>query len=80
MKKNVKTDKVNFTASLAKEAEDTATRDNIKHLFAIITRKLAGKCKQAERPIMDKNRVIMTSEEDQVGRWREHFEEMLISE
>ena len=65
VKKSVKTDKVNFIDSLAKEAEG-----NMKQLYDT-TRKLAGKFKQAERPIKEKNGVILTSEEDQMGRWRE---------
>ena len=46
VKKSVKTDKVNFIDSLAKEAEDAAARGNMKQLYDT-TRKLAGKCKQA---------------------------------
>ena len=76
VKKSVKTDKVNFIDSMAKEAEDAAARGNMKQLYDT-TRKLAGKFKQAERPIKDKNGVILTSEEDQMGRWRDHFEELL---
>ena len=75
MKKSVKTDRVNFIDSLAKEAEDAAARGNMKQLYDT-TRKLAGKFKQAERHIKDKNGVILTSE-DQMGRWRDHFEELL---
>ena len=52
--KSVKTDKVNFIDSLAKEADDGAARGNMKQLYDT-TRKLAGKFKQAERPIKDKN-------------------------
>ena len=76
VKKSVKTDKVNFTDSLAKEAEDAAARGNMKQLYDT-TRKLAGEFKQAEIPIKDKNGVNLTSEEDQMGRWRDHFEELL---
>ena len=76
VKKSVKTGKVNFIDSLAKEAEDAAARGNIKQLYDT-TRKLAGKFKQAEIPIKDKNGVLLTSEEDQIGRWRDHFEELL---
>ena len=76
VKKSIKTDKVNFIDSLAKEAEDAAARGNMKQLYDTTTR-LAGKFKQAERPIKDKNGVILTSEEDQMGRWRDHFEELL---
>ena len=74
VKKSVKTDKVNFIDSLAKEAEDAAARGNMNQLYDT-TRKLAGK--QAETPIKYKNGVILTSEEDQMGRWRDHFEELL---
>ena len=74
--KSVKTDNVNFIDSLAKEAEDAAARGNMKQLYDT-TRKLAGKLKQAERPIKHKNGVILTSEEDQMGRRRDHFEELL---
>ena len=76
MKKSIKTKKVNFIDSLAKEAEDAAARGNMKQLYDT-TRKLAGKFKQAERPIKDNNGVILTSEEDQLGRWRDHFEDLL---
>ena len=76
LKKSVKTDKVNFIDTLAKEAEDAAARGKMKQLYDS-TRKLVGKFKQAERPIKDKNGIILTSEEDQMGRWRDHFEELL---
>ena len=76
VKKSVKTDKVNFIDSMAKEAEDAAARGNIKQLYDT-TRKLAGKFKQAERPIKDTNGLILTREEDQMGRGRDHFEELL---
>ena len=67
MKKSVETNKVKFIDSLAKEAEDAAARGNMKQLYDT-TRKLAGKLKQVERPIKDKNGVILTTEEDQMGR------------
>ena len=54
VKKSVKTDKVNFIESLAKEAEDAAARGNMKQLYDT-TRKRAGKFKQAERPIKYNN-------------------------
>ena len=30
-----------------------------------------------DRPIKDKNDNVLTSDEDQLKRWREHFEELL---
>ena len=44
VKKSVKTDKINFIDSLAKESEDAAARGNMKQLYDT-TRKLAGKFK-----------------------------------
>ena len=72
VKKSVKPHKLNFIDSLAKEAEDAAALENMKQLYDT-TMKLAGKCKQTERPIKDNNGVILASEEDQVGRWMDHF-------
>ena len=48
----------------------------MKQLYEI-TRKLAGKYKRTDRPIKDKNGNVLTSDEDQLKRWREHFEELL---
>ena len=76
VKKSVKTAKVNFIDSLAPEAEDAAARGNMKQLYDT-TRKLAGNFKQAVWPIKDKYVVILTSDEDQMGRLRDHFEELL---
>ena len=49
----------------------------MKQLYDI-TRKLAGKYKQTDRPIKDKHGNVLTSDEDQLKRWRGHFEELLI--
>ena len=38
---------------------------------------LAGKYKRTDKPIKDKNGNVLTSDEDQLKRWREHFEELL---
>ena len=74
MKTSVKTNIVIY--NLAKEVEDAAARGNMKQLYDT-TRKLAGKLKQAERHATDKDVVILSREEDQMGRWRDHFEELL---
>ena len=56
VKKSVKTDKVNFIDSLAKEVEDAAAGGNMKQLYGT-ARKPAGNFKQAEWHIKDKNWV-----------------------
>ena len=76
VKNSVKTDKANFIEDLAKEAEDASAQGNMKQLYDI-TRKLAGKYKNTDRPIKDKNGNVLTSDEDQLKRWRENFEELL---
>ena len=76
VKNSVKTDKANFIEDLAKEAEDASAQGNMKQLYDV-TRKLAGKYKNTDRPIKDKNGNVLTSDEDQLKRWREHFEELL---
>ena len=76
VKNSVKTDKANFIEDLAKEAEDASAQGNMKQLYEI-TRKLAGKYKRTDRPIKDKNGNVLTSDEDQLKRWREHLEELL---
>ena len=48
----------------------------MKQLYEI-TRQLAGKYKRTDRPIKDKNGSVLTSDEDQLKRWRERFEELL---
>ncbi|KAK2179617.1 hypothetical protein NP493_480g03044 [Ridgeia piscesae] len=37
----------------------------------------ARKYKRTDRPIKDKNGNVLTSDEEQLKRWREHFEELL---
>ena len=76
VKKRVKTDKENFIESLAKEAEDAAAQGNMKQLYDT-TRKLAGKYKQTDGPANEKKGDILTSDGDQLKRWREHFEKLL---
>ena len=67
--KSVKTDKVNYICSMAKEAEDAVARGNMKQLYDT-TRKLAGKFKTSREGYtrQDNNLVFLTSEEDQIGR------------
>ena len=75
-KNSVKTDKANFIEDLAKKAEDPSAQGYIKQLYDV-TRQLAGKYKYTDRPIKDKNGNVLTSDEDQLKRWRDNFEELL---
>ncbi|KAK2172879.1 hypothetical protein NP493_923g01022 [Ridgeia piscesae] len=76
VKNSVKTDKEIVIEDLANEAEDASAQGNMEQLYDI-TRTIAGKYKYTYRPIKDKNGNVLTSDEDQSKRWREHFEKLL---
>ena len=42
------------------------------------TKKLAGNFRQTSQQIKDKNEKILTTTEEQLARWAEHFKELLI--
>ena len=76
VKKSIKRDKKEFVDKLAKEAEDAAHQGNMRELFDTI-KTLSGKFSKVERPVKDKMGNTIPSEEQQRGRWKEHFEELL---
>lgn len=76
VRKNIKKDKRSQVERLAKEAELAASQRNMKELYNI-TRKLAGTHRQSNKPIMDKNGQLLSTPEDQLNRWVEHFKEVL---
>ena len=61
---------------LAKEAEEAAGKGNLKDLH-MLTRKLSGKFQQTDTPIKDRNGNPLTTTEEQLKRWAEHFEQLL---
>ena len=76
VKKNIKKDKRNYIEDLASQAETAAGQGNLKDLY-LLTKKLAGKFQHTERPVKDKNGSPLTTTEDQLKRWAEHFRELL---
>ncbi|CAG2189489.1 unnamed protein product [Mytilus edulis] len=66
-KKSCKQDKRNFVEKLAKEADTLYN----------ITKQLSGKPPTSNTPIKDKDNNILTKLEDQLERWKEHFEQVL---
>ncbi|CAH1248604.1 Hypp8291 [Branchiostoma lanceolatum] len=61
---------------LAKQAEEAAGKGNLKDLY-ITTRKLAGKFPQVDKPVRDKEGNLLTTTEEQLRRWAEHFSDLL---
>ena len=76
VKRSVKKDKKNYVDSLAAQAEEAAEQGNLKDLY-MITKKLANKFQQTEKPVRDKNGNQLTTTDEQLTRWAEHFRELL---
>ncbi|KAI8503757.1 hypothetical protein Bbelb_187280 [Branchiostoma belcheri] len=76
VKKSIKKDKREHFDSLAKQAEEAAGRGNLRDLY-MVTRKLAGKFQQSDKPVKDKQGNPLTTTEEQLKRWAEHFGELL---
>ena len=75
-RKSARKDKRCYIENLAKEAEDAAAKGNVKDLY-YTTRKLAGKFGHVNHTIKDKQGNILTTTEEQLHRWVEHFGEVL---
>ncbi|KAI8484441.1 hypothetical protein Bbelb_378740 [Branchiostoma belcheri] len=76
VKKSVRKDKRDHIDSLAKRAEEAAGQGNLRELYQV-TKQLAGKSQQADKPIKDKQGNPLTTTEEQLRRWAEHFSELL---
>ncbi|CAG2197112.1 Craniofacial development protein 2 [Mytilus edulis] len=76
VKKSCKQDKRNFVEQLAKEAEAACSKGDTKTLYNI-TKQLSGKPPTSNTPIKDKDNNTLTKLEDQLERWKEHFEQRL---
>ncbi|XP_078610787.1 uncharacterized protein LOC144881517 [Branchiostoma floridae x Branchiostoma japonicum] len=76
VKKSIKKDKRDHFEELANQAEEAAGKGNLRDLY-MTTRKLAGKFQQADKPVKDKECNPLTTTEEQLRRWAEHFNELL---
>ncbi len=61
---------------MSHEAENAAKTGNMKQLH-YTTSRLAGKYSKHEQPVKDKAGATILGKEEQLGRWAEHFEELL---
>ena len=76
VKRSIKKDKRDYIDDLARQAETAAGQGNLRDLF-LETKKLMGKFQQTDKPVMDKNRNPLTTTNEQLKRWAEHFRELL---
>jgi hypothetical protein len=76
VKKSCKQDKRKYVEQLAEEAESACGKGDVKTLYNI-TRQLSGKTSNPNTHVKDSNDKTLTKLEDQLNRWREHFQEVL---
>ena len=76
VRRSIKRDKRSHIDNLARQAEEAAARGNMKELYNT-TKKLAARYQVTDKPIKDKQGKILTSTEEQLKRWVEHFSELL---
>ena len=62
--------------NLAKHAELAAAQGNMRELYNT-TKKLSARYQLADKPIKDKEGKTLTSAEERLKRWVEHFSELL---
>ena len=61
---------------IARQAREAAEQRDIKRVYDT-TRLLSGRKMVQSNPLQDKNGVVLTRTEDQLNRWKEHFQEVL---
>lgn len=76
VKKETRKDKRMYYEKLAGEAELAAGKRNMKELFDI-SRKLQQSSFRKSVPVKDKNGKLLVTVDEQLHRWKEHFEEVL---
>ena len=76
VKRSIRKDRRNFVDSLAKQADEAASKGDMKELYSI-TRTLAGAKKIPDRPVRAKSGELLTDQEEQRKRWADHFRELL---
>ena len=76
VKKQLRRDKRAFLNEIADQTEEAAGKGGLKTLYAT-TRLQSGRKNNPNRPVKDKNGQLLTHVEDQLARWKEHFQETL---
>ena len=59
--------------NIASDAEAPAGTNNMRQLYRIVGR-LTNPQSSSNQPIRDLNGALLTCNEDQIRRWKEHFE------
>nr|KAG5705192.1 hypothetical protein BaRGS_011218 [Batillaria attramentaria] len=78
VKRSTRKDKRDYIDNLASQAEEAAGQGNLKDLYQV-TKKLAGKFQQTDKPVKDKNGHPLTTTEETAEAMAEHFRELVKS-
>ncbi|CAC5406583.1 unnamed protein product [Mytilus coruscus] len=78
VKKSAKNDSRNYIEELANEAEEASKRGELSVVYKI-TRQLCGKSRNNDAPVLSKEGKILTTDKEKLGRWAEHFKNILNS-
>jgi len=76
VKKSCKQDKKDWIESKCTEAQEAASRNDIRSLYGVV-RQLTGVMDNTNVPIMAKDGRLLLTQREQNLRWKEHFEEVL---
>ena len=72
VKRSIKKDKRDYIDDLDTQVETAAGQRNLRDLF-LVTKKLTDKFHQTDKPLKDKNGNPLTTTQEQLKRWAEHF-------
>lgn len=76
VKRSLRKDKRRWTEDLANQAEQAAAMGKSAELYKI-TKQLSNKRIVTAKPVKSKNGELLTNVEDQLERWKEHFQTVL---
>ena len=76
MKAACRRDKRVYINQLVADAEEAARKGDLKRLYQT-TRLLSGRKPNLSKPIRNRDGIILAKLEEQLARWKEHFEEVL---
>jgi len=75
VKRSIRKDKRNWINEQAKIAEEAEKKGDIRELYNI-TRKLSQRKFRMNKPVNTKSVMLLTTQEEQLKRWEEHFSEI----
>ena len=76
VKRSCRGDKRRRIDEIAREAEEAAEQTDMKRVYDT-TRLLSERKTVQRKPVKDKNGAVLTKTDDQLNRWKEHFQEVL---